>query len=103
MLGCLIHGLCFLSPLEQVLVVWLAVINLAGLMMMGYDKSQARSGNSRAREMTLWKVAFVGGAFGIVAGEVAFHHKTNDLTFMAPVYVATGVWIWALSRVLQAA
>jgi len=99
--GCLIHGLCFLSPLEQVLVVWLAVINTAGLVMMGYDKSQAQSGGRRVREMTLWKVAFIGGAFGILVGESASRHKTEDLTFMAPVYVAVGVWLWAISRILR--
>jgi uncharacterized membrane protein YsdA (DUF1294 family) len=87
--GCLIHGLCFLSPPGQVLVAWLAVVNFAGLVMMCYDKSQTRSGDRRVREMTLWKVAFIGGAFGILAGESAFHHKTKDLTFMAPVS-----WPW---------
>jgi len=102
-LGCLIQGLCFLTPLEQMLVVWLTVINVAGLVMMSYDKSQAYSGCRRVREMTLWKVAFIGGAFGIVAGETVFHHKTEDLTFMAPVYVAIGVWLWGLGRVLRTA
>ncbi len=103
MLGCLVHGLCYLSPLEQVLVIWLAIVNFAGLVMMGYDKSQAQSGGPRVREITLWKIGFIGGAFGILAGEIAFHQKTNDLTFMVPVYVAGGVWLWALSRVLQIA
>jgi len=101
--GCLIHGFCFLSPLEQVLVIWLAIVNFAGLVLMGHDESQARSGDSRVREMTLWKVAFVGGAFGVLGGEIAFHHKTEDLTFMAPVYVAVGVWLWAVGRVLRTA
>jgi len=99
--GCLIHGLCFLSLLAQALLVWLEVVNLAGLIMMGYDKSQARSGSSRVREMTLWKVAFIGGAFGILGGEFAFRHKTEDLTFMAPVYLAVVVWLLALSKVLR--
>jgi uncharacterized membrane protein YsdA (DUF1294 family) len=103
MLGCLIHGVCFLSPLEQVLLVWLAIANLAGLVMMSYDKSQAQSEDPRVREMTLWKIAFVGGAFGILAGEGAFRHKTEDLTFMVPVYMAVGVWLWALSRILRMA
>jgi uncharacterized membrane protein YsdA (DUF1294 family) len=99
--GCLIHGLCFLSPLEQVLTAWLAAVNLAGLAVMSYDKSQAQSGGRRVREVTLWKVAFIGGAFGILVGESAFRHKTEDLTFMAPVYVAVGVWLWAISRILR--
>jgi len=98
---CLVHGLCFLSLPVQVLVVWSRVVNLVGLVMMGYNKTQAYSGDRRVREMTLWKIAFVGGAFGILAGEGAFHHKTHDLTFMALVYVALGVWLWALSRILR--
>jgi uncharacterized membrane protein YsdA (DUF1294 family) len=51
--------------------------NLVRLIMMGYDKSQAESGGGRVREMTLWKVAFIGGAFGVLAGESAFYHKTQ--------------------------
>ena len=101
MLGCLVHGLCLLSLPVQVLVVWLGVVNLVGLVMMGYDKSHAYSGDRRVREMTLWKVAFVGGAFGILAGGGAFNHKTQDVNFMAPVYVAIGVWLLTLSRVLR--
>jgi uncharacterized membrane protein YsdA (DUF1294 family) len=84
-----------------VLAVWLAAINLAGLIMMSYDKSQAEHGGRRVREMTLWKVAFIGGAFGILAGEGIFHHKTQDLVFMAPVCLATGIWLWLVTRIAE--
>lgn len=100
MCGCLVQALCFLAPPEQLLVVWLAVTNFAGLVVMGYDKSQAESGAWRVREMTLWKIAFLGGAFGVLAGKSAFRHKINDLTFMAPVYLATGIWLWLVTRIV---
>jgi uncharacterized membrane protein YsdA (DUF1294 family) len=99
-LGCPVHVLCFLSLPAQILAVWLSIANLAGLIMMGYDKAQAEASGRRVREMTLWKIAFIGGAFGVLAGESAFHHKTQDLTFMAPIYLATGIWLWLVAKIV---
>lgn len=100
-LGCLVPGLCFLNLPEQILAAWLELINFVAFAMMGFDKSQAGSGAWRAREKTFWKIAILGGPFGILLGEVAFHHKTQDLAFMAPVYVGVAAWLWVVTRLFS--
>jgi uncharacterized membrane protein YsdA (DUF1294 family) len=81
--------------------MWLGFINLTGMVAMAYDKSQAESGARRVREMTLWKIALLGGAFGILAAEGLFHHKTEDLIFAGPLFFAVGVWLWLLTRIFE--
>ena len=59
------------------LSVWLAVVNLAGLVLMAADKSRARRGRWRVPERMLFLTALLGGAAGSWAGMYLFHHKTR--------------------------
>lgn len=83
------------------LPVYLAVMNLAGLLMMGFDKSVAvgngrraargRPGRRRVPERTLFLTAALGGSAGVLAGMYAFRHKTKHRSF-----------VWGIPAILAA-
>jgi len=75
---------------------WILSASMAGFALMGIDKSRARHGERRVREMTFYEAAALGGAFGIIAGSSAFHHKTLKDSFTAVTYAAAFAWVLAL-------
>ena len=92
--------------MEQVLflmaAIWLAVVNLAGFILMGVDKSRAKRDAWRIPEKTLFLTAILGGSVGAIAGMFFFHHKTRHWYFrfglpaiLVVQLVAVG---WLLSR-----
>lgn len=92
--GCVLNlTACPIASLSKGVIVWVAIISFTGFAAMGYDKSMAVSGGWRVREMTLWTLAFMGGAWGVIAGEVVFHHKSRKLAFTVVVLAAAVVWL----------
>jgi len=75
---------------------WLIFANLVGFGLMGIDKSRAVNGRRRFREATLHRVSAAGGAFGVIAGSSAFHHKTEKDSFAAITYALAMCWVLAL-------
>ncbi|WP_251549505.1 DUF1294 domain-containing protein [Neobacillus muris] len=69
--------------MDGITVLWLvfALMNLAGLIIMGVDKKRAREHQYRISEKTLWLVAVFGGAIGAAIGMQLFHHKTKHFQF----------------------
>lgn len=66
----------------EIYLVLLILINLCGLVIMGYDKSQSRwPGARRVPERTLFLIALVGGAVGVYLGMKIFRHKTRHRIF----------------------
>ena len=63
-------------------LIWLLLVNLAGLAAMGADKYKARHHQWRIPEKTLFLIAIVGGSAGSLAGMFLFHHKTRHLSFL---------------------
>lgn len=57
-------------------------MNLLGLVTIGWDKGQARLNRWRISERTLFIIAFLGGAAGILVGMYTFRHKTKHCTFV---------------------
>ncbi|QDP42177.1 DUF1294 domain-containing protein [Radiobacillus deserti] len=49
--------------------------------MMGYDKAQARKGERRTPERTIWLWTWVGGSLGGFVGMELFRHKTKHASF----------------------
>lgn len=92
-------SICALNIFARVLLAWQALVGLVGFFAMGYDKSQATEDAWRVREITLWKIAWIGGAIGVMAGEFAFHHKENKMTFTTMAFAATAVWLFVLIKV----
>ena len=69
--------------MEDVLLVYLAVLNLVTFALYGADKRRAKKGQWRIPEKTLFLPAIFGGALGGVAGMRLFHHKTRHWYFRA--------------------
>ena len=61
------------------------MINLVGLVIMGWDKGQARLKRLRISERTLFIIAFLGGAVGVLMGMYTFRHKTKNRTFVVGI------------------
>lgn len=60
---------------------YLVGINATGLIVMGLDKSFARSGALRVPEKVLHGVALVGGSIGVLLGINFFRHKSRKPAF----------------------
>ena len=49
--------------------------------MMGYDKHEAKKGNWRVSEKTLFTLVALGGSIGGIMGMFTFRHKTKKWYF----------------------
>ncbi|QQG48000.1 MAG: DUF1294 domain-containing protein [archaeon] len=78
-----------LSPLS----FWLTALNIVAFASMGLDKALARGARRRTSERSIWVLAFAGGFLGVLAGAIAFHHKTSKASFWPPVALAALAWI----------
>ena len=65
----------------QIVIVYLVIVNILGFFIMGFDKHQAKMGNRRIPENTLFSFTIVGGGIGTILGMYVFHHKTKKLKF----------------------
>lgn len=64
------------------IVYYIIGINLIGFLIMWWDKRQAKLGNWRTPEKTLFTITLLGGGFGTIAGMYTFRHKTKKLRFV---------------------
>jgi len=65
-----------------ILLIYLAAVNLFGLIIMGVDKSRAKRRKWRIPEATLFLVAIIGGSIGSILGMYLFRHKTKHWYFV---------------------
>lgn len=65
----------------QFILIYLLIINAAGLLVMLVDKQKARKNLWRIPEATLIAIAMIGGSIGSLAGMRLFHHKTRKPKF----------------------
>lgn len=70
-----------MNELTRAVLLWLAVINLVGFLLMGLDKWKAKRGAWRIPEKTLFTTALLGGTVGVIAGMKTFRHKTRHGQF----------------------
>ena len=63
------------------LLIYLHLINAAGLVLMLADKIRARNGAGRISELTLMLTAALGGSVGVHMGMYLFRHKTRHPKF----------------------
>ncbi len=66
---------------------YLLLINIAGFLMMGFDKLQAAKGGWRTPEKTFFTISLIGGVFGVISGMFAFRHKTRKASFQLPIFL----------------
>ena len=73
-----------------IILIYLAAVNLFGLIIMGVDKSRAKRRKWRIPEATLFLVAIIGGSIGSILGMYLFRHKTKHWYFAVgmPVILA---------------
>ena len=67
--------------------------NLIAFLQMAIDKRQAEKGKRRISESQLILPTLFGGVLGVVAGMLAFRHKTKKKTFQLKLYFAVVVFI----------
>ena len=79
--------------MEQLVLTYLALINLVAFAAYGIDKRKARKSRWRIPEATLLWLAVAGGGLGAWAGMKAFHHKTRHKKFTILVPIFTIIWV----------
>lgn len=87
--------------MQTALMVYLAVMNLAGLWVMGEDKRRAKARAWRIPEKTLFLVSALGGSVGTLVGMHLFRHKTKHWYFvigMPAILIAHLALAWYLLR-----
>lgn len=67
--------------LENIFLIYLAVINLTTFGVYGIDKLKAKKQWWRIPEATLLGLAVVGGSIGAMVGMRMWHHKTLHKKF----------------------
>ena len=63
------------------MLIYLLIINAAGVVLMLADKIKAKKHLWRIPEATLFLTAVLGGSAGCLLGMYAFRHKTKHLKF----------------------
>ena len=73
----------------------LAVVNIASLIIFGFDKWRSIKGGCRVPELRLLLVAFI-GPFGAFAGMLLFRHKTRKVKFLLiPIFLFAQIFFIA--------
>ena len=82
-----------MSPLLQGLLLWLLAINVVTAVVYAWDKIQARRGNRRIPERTLFLLNLAGGFIGAWIVFFGMRHKTRHRSFWFVQSMATILWI----------
>lgn len=82
--------------LENILFVYLIIINIIAFGMYGIDKQKAIKKQWRIPEAQLLAVAAIGGSAGALLGMQSFHHKTRKWKFRlgVPMILAVQLILW---------
>ncbi|MRN57370.1 DUF1294 domain-containing protein [Paenibacillus sp. 19GGS1-52] len=65
----------------KVVMLWFVVINIIGYVVMSEDKNKARKRRERVPERTLFLLATIGGALGVLIAMYRKRHKTRHTSF----------------------
>lgn len=65
----------------QNILIYILIINVITFFMMWFDKHEAKIGDWRVPERTLFLLVFLGGGIGGIAGMYVFRHKTRKWYF----------------------
>ena len=85
----------------ETILIYLLLINAAGLVLMLADKIRARNGAWRISELTLMLTAALGGSVGVHMGMYLFRHKTRHLKFTlgVPAFLTVQILLaWLLLK-----
>ena len=84
--------------LFKIVVIYLAIINAIGFLLMLVDKIKAKKNLWRIPEATLFLTAIIGGSIGSILGMYTFRHKTKHIKFIVgmPLILAAQIVIAVL-------
>lgn len=68
------------------------VLSIITFVLCGIDKSAARHDRWRIPEKRFFLLALCGGAYGLCAGMLCFHHKTRHISFV--ITACIGILLW---------
>ena len=85
-----------------IILIYLAAVNLFGLIIMGVDKSRAKRRKWRIPEATLFLVAVIGGSIGSILGMYLFRHKTKHWYFVVGMPVILVLQLIAVAIIVFA-
>lgn len=64
------------------LLLYFIGVNMIAFIIMRIDKQKARKQQWRIPERTIWSLAVLGGALGVLIGMKTFRHKTKHSSFI---------------------
>ncbi|MGQ3487345.1 DUF1294 domain-containing protein [Roseovarius pacificus] len=88
-----------IDPL-QILLGWLALVNLLAFLALAKDKHAAKKRRRRMPERRLLWLAALGGTPGVFAAIHLFSHKTRKQPFRRWLFLILGVQIVGLGLLL---
>ena len=65
----------------QNISIYILIINVITFLIMWFDKHEAKIGDWRVPERTLFLLVLLGGGIGGIAGMYVFRHKTRKWYF----------------------
>ena len=83
----------------RLLILYLLIMNAAGVISMLADKRKAKKKLWRIPEATLLGIAALGGSLGSLVGMYAFRHKTKHVKFtlgIPAILIAQLILAWVL-------
>ncbi|MBJ6364286.1 DUF1294 domain-containing protein [Paenibacillus sp. MAHUQ-46] len=83
----------------MILIIYLLIINTAGLLLMHADKRKARRRVRRIPEKQMFGTAAFGGAAGIWLGMRMWSHKTKHASFVIGIpllFIVNTALVWAV-------
>lgn len=75
----------------------LLAINVIAFLLFGWDKHCAVTNRRRVPESNLLMISLLGGAFGAIAGQQFFRHKTRKEPFRSSLYLMGGINVVAFT------
>ena len=86
----------------KIILIYLAIINVATFLTFGLDKWKAKKSKIRIREASLLGLAALGGSLGALLGMRVWRHKTLHKKFQIGVPVILIIQILILAYFILA-
>ena len=88
--------------MREKILIYLLLVNVLALLLIGFDKRQARKSKSRISEFNFIILACFGGLAGIILGMFTFRHKTIKRSFHLKISLGFLVFITISYFIIQA-
>lgn len=85
----------------DIILIYVAVVNIAAFLMYGIDKWNAKRDFRRIPEKTLLVIAAIGGSIGAYVGMQLFHHKTRKPKFYIGIPLIFAIQMGVLVYIYQ--